>query len=64
MGVSHRKTMVSILGIACLFAIGNIRLQPYININLLFVIDIALWTIMNLIFDKIRDRHQRKTTEK
>lgn len=56
MGLSHRKTMVSILGIACLFALLNIWLQPYVNINLLFVGDIVVWTVMNVVFDKVRDR--------
>lgn len=61
MGVSHRKTMLSILGIACLFALSNIWLLPYVNINLLFVIDVAVWTGMNIVFDRIRDRRQAKS---
>lgn len=60
MGVSHRKTMLSILGIACLFALSNIWLLPYVNINILFVIDVAVWTGMNIVFDRIRDRRQAK----
>lgn len=58
MGLSHRKTMISILGIACLFALSNIWLLPYVNINVLFLGDIAVWTGMNIVFDKIRDRRR------
>ena len=58
MGISHRKTMLSILGIACLFALSNIWLLPYVNINILFVIDVVVWTGMNIVFDKIRDKQQ------
>lgn len=64
MGVSHRKTMVSILGIACLFALVNIWLQPYVNINVLFVGDIVVWTGMNVVFDKVRDRRLVRLREK
>lgn len=64
MGLSHRRTMVGILGIACLFAISNILLQPYININILFVGDIIVWTLMNMVFDIIRDRFQSKKRSK
>lgn len=58
MGISHRKVMLSILGIACFFAIVNIWLLPYVNINVLFAGDILIWTVMNIVFDKIRDKHQ------
>lgn len=58
MGVSHRKTMISILAIACLFALSTIWLMPYIDINLLFLADIAVWTGMNIVFDKIRDKRR------
>lgn len=58
MGVSHRKTMILIVLWACMFAICNIILIPYININILFIANIFIWTVMNVIFDKLRDRHQ------
>lgn len=58
MGVSHRKTMVFIVIWACTFAVCNIILVPYININFLFIANIFVWTVMNVLFDKQRDRHQ------
>lgn len=60
MGVTHRKTMLSILGIACLFALVNIWLQPYVDINILFVGDIVVWTVMNVVFDRVRDNYQTR----
>lgn len=59
MGVSHRKTMGGILGIACFFTISNIALIPYVDINILFIGDILAWTVMNVIFDVIRDKRQK-----
>lgn len=58
MGIGHRKTMLGILGIACFFAVSNILLIPYVNINILFIGDIVVWTVMNVIFDIIRDHYQ------
>lgn len=58
MGISHRKTMLSILGIACLFALSNIWLLPFVNINILFAMDIIVWTGMNVVFDMIRNKKQ------
>ena len=60
MGVSHRKAMLGILGIACLFAVSNIVLIPYLDINVLFIGDILIWTILNVVFDVIRDKYQSK----
>lgn len=58
MGVSLRKTMLSLVAIACFFALSNIILLSYVNINILFVLDIMVWIGMNMIFDKIRDKKQ------
>lgn len=63
MGVGHRRTMCLILLIATLFCLSNIILINYININILFVADIAIWTVMHLIFDRIRDQHQATITK-
>lgn len=60
MGLSHRKTMILILIWACAFAICNIVLLPYVNINILFIGDIVIWTMMNVLFDYLRDKYQTK----
>lgn len=60
MGVHHRKAMICILTIACLFALSNIWLLPYVNINLLFLSDVAVWTLMNMVFDRVRDKRKAR----
>lgn len=63
MGLSHRRTMILILVWACVFAICNIVLVPHVNINVLFVGDIIVWTLMNVLFDYLRDKHQVKSAK-
>lgn len=58
MGLSHRKTMILILVWACVFAVCNIALLPHVNINVLFIGDIIIWTLMNVLFDYLRNKHQ------
>lgn len=64
MGLTHRQSMMSILGIACLFAVATIKLLPYVNTTLLFILDIVIWTAMNIVFDLIRNRHRKNAAGK
>ena len=59
MGVSHRRTMFLILLISCGFCVSNLLLFPYVDINILFVADIAVWVVLNLWFDYMRDKYQK-----
>lgn len=43
MGFSQRQAMVSIILIACVFSLVNILVEPYVNINILFVGDALAW---------------------
>lgn len=54
MGYSPRKAMVCILAMALAFSYLNIMLISYINNNILFLADIAVWIGLNLWFDRIR----------
>lgn len=56
MGFSPRKAMISILAMALLFSIINIILASAINNNMLLLADIVVWVVVNLWFDRIRDR--------
>lgn len=56
MGLSHKKAMVGIIGMACVFAFVNIALVKWVNVNVLFVGDIVVWIGVNVWFDRVRDR--------
>ena len=58
MGISHRRSMCSILLIACVFCLSNLLLFPYLGINILFVADIFVWVVMHLWLDYMRDKYQ------
>lgn len=57
MGFTPRKAMISILCISFLFCIANVLLVSYLNNTLLFLCDVAAWTVMNLYMDKVILRH-------
>lgn len=61
MGLSHRRAMLSILGLAIGFCCLNIILVPHLDNNVLFVGDIVIWTGLNLWFDKVRDKKKQIT---
>ncbi len=48
LGCSHRKAMFTILVLASSFIILNMTLCMYININVLIVLDVVLWTALHL----------------
>lgn len=56
MGFSARRAMLSILTIACLFSCTNILLIPYLDNTMLLIVDITVWSGLNVWFDRIRDR--------
>lgn len=47
-GMKQRTVMILIIAVSLLFTLGNILLSKYIEINLLLVIDIAIWTLVNI----------------
>lgn len=60
MGFSSRRAMLSILAIACLFSCVNILLIPRIDNTVMLIVDIVVWTGLNVWFDKIRDRKNKR----
>lgn len=48
LGFSHTLAMLTILLIAALFAVVNLMLADCININLLIILDIFVWTLMHI----------------
>lgn len=61
LGLRQRVAMPLILGVAVFFAALNLLLVEKININLLLLIDIVLWTILNVYLSMmIRRRKPRE----
>lgn len=49
LGLSHKSTMAVILLVTIIFGVSNVLLYYYININILVLFDILLWTIINIL---------------
>ncbi len=58
MGFSPRGAMLSILALACLFSCLNILLISHIDNTIMFIFDILIWSALNLLFDRIRDKKE------
>lgn len=58
MGFSPRKVLLYILGISWIFSSVNILLAPFANINILFLGDIVVWTLLNVCLDKIYHKEE------
>lgn len=56
MGFTPRKAMISILCISFLFCASNVFLVSYLNNTVLFLCDVAVWTLMNLYISKLISR--------
>ena len=54
MGCKPHGALLYILGISIFFSGLNIILAPFANINILFLADIILWTVLNLCLDKLK----------
>jgi len=57
MGFPPRKAMIYILCISFLFCASNVLLVSCLNNTLLFLCDVAVWTLMNLYMDRVIRRH-------
>ena len=49
LGMTQRRAMVTIVGIALLFAVSNVLLVRVLSTTLLFLLDVAVWTVMHCI---------------
>lgn len=63
MGCTPHRALLYILGISWAFSSLNIVLAPYVNINILFIGDIVVWTALNVCLDKIHNK-KRSLKEK
>lgn len=51
-GMGQRTAMISIVSISLLFTLANILLSQYVNVNLILVADIAIWTFANILLTR------------
>lgn len=59
MGFRPREAMIYILLIACLFSCLNILLIPYVNNTVMLLLDVGVWTGINIWFDWVRDKKEK-----
>ena len=58
LGMPQRKAMVTIVSLSLIFSLCNVVLSQYININLLLIMDILVWTGANIwLTNKIEHRN-------
>lgn len=48
LGMGQRTAMISIVSISLVFTLTNILLSQYINVNLILVADVLIWTVANI----------------
>lgn len=60
LGMSPRKAMPTIISASILVTLANYVLSSYVNITILFCLDVVLWTVANLALSRaIRIREKR-----
>lgn len=47
-GMSPRVTMITIITSSIAFTAANILLSPYLNVNILIILDIVVWVVFNM----------------
>ena len=58
-GMKQRTAMITIIFTSFLFTICNIFLSMYVGVTLLLIIDIAVWTIVNMWLTRKINRNQK-----
>ena len=59
-GLPQRVTMISILIVSACFIILNVLISPYMNVTILFILNLAIWTLSNMWLTYIIKRRQEK----
>lgn len=56
-GMSHRTTMISIIGLSLFFCIFNIVMVEYISNNVVVLLDIILWVGFHAVFNRLERKN-------
>lgn len=60
LGMSQWAAMLTIVSFSVFLILSNLAASLYLNINVIILLDIALWTALNLwLTNRIQSRHQR-----
>ncbi len=60
LGLSHHVVMILIISISALFTIFNVITSKYLNINIILLIDVFIWTTMHILLTRrIKIRSKR-----
>lgn len=62
-GLSHRKTMISIIVLSVFFSLVNIILVQFLSNNVLLLINFLLWLAITLVFNKLVESKYQKDNE-
>lgn len=60
MGLPQRVTMISILIVSASFIILNVLISPYMNVTILLIIDLGIWTLSNIWLTRAIKKRQSK----
>ena len=63
LGMSHRTTMVTIIMISAFFGLLNLSLAAHVNINWIFLLDIILWTLLQIWLTQMIKKKQEKLAQ-
>ena len=63
LGMSHRTAMVTILMLDAFFMLLNLGLVNFLDINLVFLIDVVLWIAMHMWMSKVIMVKQQRTSK-
>ena len=59
-GMSTRLTMIVLIVVSILFTLLNIVMSPYLNANLLLLLDVAVWIVFNVWLTKAIAKRQNR----
>lgn len=63
LGLSHRMSMISIIGLATFFSLFNIICVQFISNNIVLALDLVLWTGFHYYFDKVEKRVKKNKVQ-
>ena len=57
-GMTQRRAMLTILSTSVVFVVGNVLLCPTVNVNILLLGDVLVWTVANIWLTKYINKRE------